>query len=539
MSTLLLKRLVPFQYLLPLFALFFLPFLFLGCSRQTLIEESRLEKERKEIWRTVAVDPKTPLVTVRGRVLLPDGTPTAHANVQVTSLAIIRGEYPSYEQSFGGGISDFSPTIKEDGTFQIQALPGINLLVGVSRVFGENWTDQKPFAVEPLCFATEFEGNEIVLQLREVPPLTVTLSYANGEPAPEQSVNWSRSWKAPIGGQFGIGPIKWNGRYSEKTDEEGHCVFYLAPGVYDFLPNSLGTYDQALRQKYTVSVDLKQDVRSDLALFTPKPLTIALTTPNGIPAEKLQLVQFGQFWEKIMEGETVKERKRLFYVEPEMSENGQTQLFLSNSTNYLVATTEDGRFGIATELTAEMGEKIDLTLRPNEQITGILLEKTTGKPLCEQKYFVGLEMQLTREENGKETGENETEFSQLYFPLLGRNGGTCCKNGVCTSIETLKTDKEGRFHFGVPTLNIGNLTLEGEKNSLTYVLDCVKGGFRMSFAVGNAPLSVEDDLYRFGTTDSGRSPEKGLATGDDNEDTNDDNEGTNTIDLGEVKVQVP
>jgi len=185
-------------------------------SSPALSEENDDEKPKRH---HTNIPPGVPTVDLRGKVLLPDGSPVAGRGISIHGFF---GDDPG---------SFFAMTeTKKDGTFQIEVVPDQELSVNVST---GNENDRR-FSLKPFIVVAKEGMEPLILTLEEGIPVRGAAVYENGQPAENCLLYFRDKPLGVIKIQRKNGESTQNVAYRQhtKTDGKGEYEVYLLPGEY-------------------------------------------------------------------------------------------------------------------------------------------------------------------------------------------------------------------------------------------------------------------------------------------------------------------
>jgi len=207
-------------------------------------EREKVQKELDELEKMLAisVSPDTPPVGLRGRVLLPDGSPAAQYYVHTVNIACLSRKLteeqtrqlpipltriPAMKRRVDG---DFT---KPDGTFTIKPsssspLSGTNVVVVVYDRSGKERLMSKP-----IVFVARKDMEPLKITLEEGIPVRGKVTHDDGSPAGNRGLYFEQFVKPIIGADLPAMQEMFNtvcGSFS--TNETGEYETFLLPGDY-------------------------------------------------------------------------------------------------------------------------------------------------------------------------------------------------------------------------------------------------------------------------------------------------------------------
>ncbi len=339
---------------------------------------------------TQAEEAPKPLIEIRGRVLLPDGTPAPNPYLQVQEFGDSDGRYPA--------------ATDENGEFSDMVRVG-NLYAIIVRSSQHRGGVEEKFASPVIATVVTDPPTpgQFDIQLQKGIRVHGTIKYASGEPAADQNIVFSvfpfrreEEKKAPEDqNHFAL-----FGRVAFQTysDKNGNYERFLLPGEYHVRASNMFGDDA---EKILVVNPSHTEIGMD---FTLSAATLGkVTLPDGTPAANME------FWavKNMSDTSTATEYTKT-------DQDGRFRVFLSPLVNMLAFGTKDGRFGLNYPIDGKNRfEPLDLVLQPPATGKVRLLSGRTGKPIVGYKL----------------------SSSASYSPLSDK--------GVSVTSEDVKSDAEG------------------------------------------------------------------------------------------------
>lgn len=374
-------------------------------------------------------------ITVKGKVLMPDGTPAKRGVVSMTSLLYISNNSMGWHSVKGHNHSQGGMTYVDDtGGFEFHLEEGSNtILSAVCDTYGGSSAaavflssdpkrlDRQKLIAPPVAFVPRENGPEIVLQYEEGVFVEGTVTFDDGTPAVNQSLTVQQYVTPALGADIPAVQEKMVFTTTTRIGEDGKFALYLLPGEYTFV-----TSDFPVQEERRQNVVIERDKENRFALTAPSPIHVRFELKDGTLPEGLNVMHAGAY---LYQGRKDSLNTFLFAVfDSENNENFDRVKYQpgdaiavhpTDMDNYLIVTTYDNEYGLVEKITPQMrGKEITLTLRPTI--------KVTEQKDASQKY--------TR----------EWEFQYFDAKRYSIQRGVYGKNHVFTS------DENGRLTYAVP-----------------------------------------------------------------------------------------
>ncbi|MCL2120512.1 MAG: M56 family metallopeptidase, partial [Planctomycetaceae bacterium] len=237
------------------------------------------------------------LVTLKGQVLMPDGSPAAPSKVWFTAIglrinspdpnlaALGFESEPSYRTFSHGTISSTNP----EGRFSIDVPPGGNAVI-----YADSPTMNPPLVSEPVTFLLQENPPDVTIQLREGIPLRGRVVYGDDTPVQKRTITARRQLPLLVGQEVldmeavKAEPVqefltrlegiqkKFFQEFQAKTDENGEYGMTLVPGEY--VVREFDTEDAQYSQTIIVT---EESGELTVNLRLPAPIRGRITLPDG------------------------------------------------------------------------------------------------------------------------------------------------------------------------------------------------------------------------------------------------------------------
>ncbi len=325
-----------------------------------------IDKEKKL---AIAVDPDAPLVSLRGKVSFPDGSPVSECRVDVFSVAFTYARrFSSAEGKLPPSTTDCATStrgcgggVKKDGTFQIDnaALPGSNVVLTVCC-----WNKNKRFVSKPLVCVARENREPLNITLEEGIPVHGKITYENDSPAANRGLNFEQQLEPILGADIPVMKELFRSSLWAAANNAGEYEIFLTPGDYAVLDRQ--------RQKATLKIE-KADTEQRLDLTLPTPIFIEAKNADGSSAGRVSYVFAGENGILSSSGPDGS-----FVLEP----------ITRNGTLYLA--DENREFGsVATITPAMVGKTQRFVLKPTGRVAITLLD-ANGKPVVGEPVNLSL-----------------------------------------------------------------------------------------------------------------------------------------------------
>ena len=268
--------------------------------RQAMLPEDFAEEQARRL--AIAVRYDAPRVVLRGRVLLPDGSPAARYYVQVQSVPFLfhetmpemfarvppgRSVTPMRIQ--GGGETE------ADGTFEISPehtnlLPGTNTVVTVFDRFGRARNGNR-FLSQPIVFVASEDMEPLEITLEEGIPVRGRFMSDLGddifEPAADRRLRFEQQVEPILGADIPEMRMMLHStiqRERDRTRDTGEYEVFLLPGEYLFY-EEVPLRGRRTLQNLTIA---ETDTEKRLDLIIPAPITVIPELQDGSPLQSLR-----------------------------------------------------------------------------------------------------------------------------------------------------------------------------------------------------------------------------------------------------------
>lgn len=355
--------------------------------------EQEIENAKKL---AIAVDPESPKVTIRGTVLLPDGSPAPMAMVSMTATEFRKqkssGDIRPYYASFGRYESTDSSN--PNGEFEFFVAPGSNVILEAMGDTQRPHRYPRRLVSQPFIFSPKTENEPITLKLEEGIPVHVDFRYENGRPASKRSTFIYRYLEPVVGSEFEVMRNSTETQNGYTLDEQGQITVYLPPGEYRVRSSDPApTWNEALEK--TVLVEQGRENRAELKL--PNPVFVQIFS-DGKPLGNTQVVFQGHYRFQDEPAPYSKTGQRT-------DENGVIPVFLSGVDTFLSVIDKDNEFGIVkriepdvpgSESSPENPRRIDLFPTATVQLRFVHFK--SGNPLIYKEVHWSQESYVAKQE---------------------------------------------------------------------------------------------------------------------------------------------
>jgi len=349
-------------------------------------EREKVQKELDEFEKllAIAVSPDTPPVGLRGRVLLPDGSPAAGYYVQVTNPIIFLREFTEEQkQQLPVPLKRF-PEMEErvsgvftnpDGTFVINPLfnrnpsekallPGTNAVVTVFDTDGQarGADERKRFMSKPIVFVVSKDMEPLEITLEEGIPVRGKMVQDNGTPAVNRALSFQQAVKPILGADLpAMQQFKFNTtiqRGADRTNATGEYEAFLLPGDYTV------TGMRVLSERTLTIAETDKEKRFDFTVAGQ--VMVEAVLPDGSPAKGLKYRFASEHPKQSFSGSGA---------------NNYVRIQASPCEGSLFVVRDNSWHGIIAPITPEMTGNHRITLQPLG-IVCVTFVDAEGKPVA-------------------------------------------------------------------------------------------------------------------------------------------------------------
>ena len=337
--------------------------------------------EKQKLLRIAVPQDSVREITIKGKVLMPDGTPASHGAIFGKSILYTHTSFLGFSQYNGNhGSSGWTYVEDDTGTFECKADEGSNLLlaavyeidaVGGSSFFmnAANFEKHRLIA-PPAVFVPKENMPEIVLQYEEGQLVEGTVTFDDGRPAVNQDLLVHQYVTPAIGADIPDVQKEMVVSRGTRIGEDGKFSLYLLPGEYTFVTGHTFQYEQR-EQKVTI----ERGKENRFALTSPSPIHVRFELEDGTSPENINVMHVGAY---VFNGQDWPNTFLYSVFDKEENEKfGLTfqpgdaiSVYPTEMNNYLIVTTYDNEYGLVEKITPQMrGKEITLTLRPTIKVT--------------------------------------------------------------------------------------------------------------------------------------------------------------------------
>ncbi|MCL2349448.1 MAG: carboxypeptidase-like regulatory domain-containing protein [Planctomycetaceae bacterium] len=328
-------------------------------------------------------------VTVRGKLLMPDGTPTGKGRITSTSVLYTSERFLWFSYSNGNSTREGCMTmtnLKDDtGTFEFRLDEGSNAILtarydtdggsssGMTLLSGNpGRLENQKLIARPVAFVPKENGPEIVLQYEEGVLVEGTVTFDDGKPAVNRSLLVRQYVTPALGADIPAVQEKMTVGTTTKIGEDGKFALYLLPGEYTFVTSSF-----PLQEEYTQKVVVERGKENRLKLAAPSPIHVRFELEDGTPPNGLNVMHVGAYYYlgrrdsfNTFLYQAFDREDNEHFDRVKFQPGDAITVYPTELNNYLIVTTYDNEYGLVEKITPQMrGKEITLVLRPTIKVT--------------------------------------------------------------------------------------------------------------------------------------------------------------------------
>lgn len=342
--------------------------------------------DRQKLARIAVPEDEVREVTVRGKLLMPDGMPADKGIVVMKSLLHTSKGFFGFARSTGTCSHDGGMVHIRDETGEFEFLKcqtGANVIMtamydtdggsssGDLHLSGrpEKLEKQKLIA-RPVAFVPEENGPEIVLQYEEGLLVEGMATFDDGKPAAGQRLVVRQYVTPAIGADIPSVQEEMTFITTTRIGKGGKFALYLLPGEYAFTVT-----DFPLLEERTQKVVIERGKENRIALTAPSPAHFRFELEDGTSPEKINVMHVGAY---LFKGQANSLNTFLYspfdweerFMMLDYEAGDAISVYPTDMNNYLIVTTYDSEFGLVEKITPQMrGKEITLTLLPAIKVT--------------------------------------------------------------------------------------------------------------------------------------------------------------------------